>query len=1594
MDKHDATRFTSSVSDKCPSEDEISMILELFRKQITFPGTSKNKEIRQEDSSEQPIESLPNNFDLGYLINKRVSSFAIPSFSTTSLTIVWIVNLLVCLLCFVLAEIYQGHLDMFPLILLVVLGCHIITLNNFFSYMLGRHRYGAHRYRLYQPFQGGHRFVIMQFFGISCVLFSLAVAFLHTLFLLSSSSHKEAQHGLYTTVIVFGVAGNILLHLSLYYFQPHEGERALMHADGNQESPTSNNGTFFNPTSFLELLYISPNCESALVVIFAIAQCFVSALVVMLPEIATIVSVCFLVLQLLSGATVHFFIGRAYKPGYCLGTLRLRRSADTIGFWIARALYIASVAMNALFLKSSSILHATPFVLVCIATFNGFSNVIFLFIVRSTSFSSIEVKPSNGIFRFFGAVLNVVTYLLGAVYIVLTLYITLHEDEMNCSDAGRSARDILYFCLQLILVFSLFLAPITQVAGCAIHGANFTIHHSSQGRPAFLFIQCGAWLLYLSELLATALFLFTGTHSFGLIASLSSAFSVTCITFSERIYNARPDRLCELEGGVSAANLSDMGEDGSDVQDFHLDNASKQQRPESRSAFDKRRSLLLDGGSYSEDEVSGNLQLGSLLNAEMICAYVCAFASFTLCLVLDLSEHYKWFDADIPRSKLLLLGCLFYGASVPLADFSSRSKGIHVFYLFSSSPTFVVLHALSWTVHVLGIVVNLFIFAHYQEKDHAAALKTHTIRGLLQFIPLILITIYIAMEYKNDLQNRQRRWLGVQALDTLNQILSKMVERSEKKEDKDALQIMFSAVAEPVLQTFGVLDSSEMLYLRLPIQASSSSEQGTPEGHEASHQPRSVSLKGSIAPSSSVSSANHVAFRKEAVNTRAMLNAYERRRLHQDMGIIVMLLFLATASLFMIGSIPSSHDVFRVGCAVFGLIVCTGSCLGIHVGYGALLHRNDPNYAVFMPFRGGAAFASYQCVGWIAYVLVVLLTLVANEVPGALGRGGMTLAAVLSGVAQVSLFKSIPKYTPTATKHFLERNGEAAVAVLVFCFTFALNRLHMFFHSYLVDGSHGPMSYEFPTRFLLYLTTIGVLLAAPLILLAMGRTTQQWRRVRHQMNRQPSREANDPANEQGVDADFDAQDDLKRMWITIVTNTLEIGTIILTMTAPFLTLFFLHYVFSNHTSPLLDAVSYYLPFMLWVAVGTLFISAVPYMADVGIPRMFLGMRPALSTYLVYGLPLFIVVVFLIPAVLAPRLSTAVNLFVVHAFAVGGTYKRVRWAIRVLLYAIIGYLTYKEIVRCLDEFKEPRFDIWCLVMSRFRVYVFDLLIMVLWILYIPSYQGKPYHTGSRRSPRFIKFMKHHVFSEVSKYFSFRLILDSPKVNLRDSSNNYLFSFHPHGVVPGTALFAPFTDMWQEKVGSNSKTCVVAHAASVVFNVPFIRDFNMSLNALSVSRHTIEASLDRGNSAIIVTGGQSEMLRSVSTDKFLELITYHIGFVRLALRKRVPLVPLLSFGENNIMSILQFPWLQQLTLKLLGYPFPMILYGRFLLPLPRRTPLTLVVGSPVDIPVDADPENEEHVKKLAETYFQEVERLFYRHRVEAGYPKMELHLIKRK
>ena len=305
-------------------------------------------------------------------------------------------------------------------------------------------------------------------------------------------------------------------------------------------------------------------------------------------------------------------------------------------------------------------------------------------------------------------------------------------------------------------------------------------------------------------------------------------------------------------------------------------------------------------------------------------------------------------------------------------------------------------------------------------------------------------------------------------------------------------------------------------------------------------------------------------------------------------------------------------------------------------------------------------------------------------------------------------------------------------------------------------------------------------------------------------------------------------------------------------------------------------------------------------------------------------------------------------------------------------------------------------------------VADLAIAVFWLWYQRRYHGRPEITGRLQSRRATRFFQQYFFRGLAYYFSMRVIVgdgyvlpqeepyvsdpsEVPRVNLNKPENQYIFSFHPHGVFPGTSLVVPKTEIWEKAVGHCEEHFVSTHCADIVFNVPLMREFPMCVGSMSVSRRGIESSLRRGNSPLIVTGGQSEMLLTRMTDYEMHVVCHHIGFIRIAMKNRVPLVPVISFSESNILDNLHCIRLQRWFLNRIAFPFPTLPIGRWYLPLPTTKPVTIVVGQPISpLPGRDNPEDQAHVEELRLRYFEHLEVLFYKYRAEAGYPKMELYL----
>ncbi|CAM9735147.1 unnamed protein product [Ectocarpus fasciculatus] len=173
--------------------------------------------------------------------------------------------------------------------------------------------------------------------------------------------------------------------------------------------------------------------------------------------------------------------------------------------------------------------------------------------------------------------------------------------------------------------------------------------------------------------------------------------------------------------------------------------------------------------------------------------------------------------------------------------------------------------------------------------------------------------------------------------------------------------------------------------------------------------------------------------------------------------------------------------------------------------------------------------------------------------------------------------------------------------------------------------------------------------------------------------------------------------------------------------------------------------------------------------------------------------------------------------------------------------------------------------------------------------------------------------------------------------------FVFGLHPHGVLSDyrilldgvTAKNFPKLRSWR------------ALAASVLFNFPVCRELTLWSHCIDAGRATAQYALDRGHSLFIVVGGEHEQARRILGEfgKEVLYLKSRMGFVKLALRNGVPLVPAYVFGANDTFRTSNFLRKTRLAIvKSLRIAIPLF-WGRFGLPIPREVPLRVVFGAPL-------------------------------------------------
>ena len=230
-----------------------------------------------------------------------------------------------------------------------------------------------------------------------------------------------------------------------------------------------------------------------------------------------------------------------------------------------------------------------------------------------------------------------------------------------------------------------------------------------------------------------------------------------------------------------------------------------------------------------------------------------------------------------------------------------------------------------------------------------------------------------------------------------------------------------------------------------------------------------------------------------------------------------------------------------------------------------------------------------------------------------------------------------------------------------------------------------------------------------------------------------------------------------------------------------------------------------------------------------------------------------------------------------------------------------------------------------------------------------------------------------------------LVDSIRKNLGESlkveyqgsqlDGKNIFLFHPHGAFSIANMLHVGTSVtgWKHRP-------IKGTTLNKLFWFPFVKEIFDAMNFVPSNYETMKSVLEEGNSLTICLGGVKEILYTEPNTMKLSIKNKR-GAFRLALESGTPLVPVISYGENELFELSKYTWLepvQQLLIQCgLYMPIPTIKSCKswFAIPwVPLDSPIRTVIGNPLKVVQIKDP-SENDIIELREKYFKALNDLYH-------------------
>jgi len=155
-------------------------------------------------------------------------------------------------------------------------------------------------------------------------------------------------------------------------------------------------------------------------------------------------------------------------------------------------------------------------------------------------------------------------------------------------------------------------------------------------------------------------------------------------------------------------------------------------------------------------------------------------------------------------------------------------------------------------------------------------------------------------------------------------------------------------------------------------------------------------------------------------------------------------------------------------------------------------------------------------------------------------------------------------------------------------------------------------------------------------------------------------------------------------------------------------------------------------------------------------------------------------------------------------------------------------------------------------------------------------------------------------------------------------------------------------------------------------PFGKEMLDYISAIPNTYHRMKSTLENGESISLSLGGMREMLGSSY------IVKRRRGIFKMALETGTPIVPVLSFGENTLFSLVPvYPviekWFEQYDLCVCIPTLQSIRKWLGILQDPLKNPITSVAGKPILVPLTKEP-TEADISELRERYIAALKDLF--------------------